>query len=404
MGLIILLHIIQHSHRGRVPLWRTGLAPPSFTGCEARVEPQQALLFTEEIYWTQFPRLANSSRTPYCLEFDPELSLGIRTNDTLCSRGFAANEDLYGMGIRFGIYFQWLTALLVNNLLPNGRKELQKVYLIFDVALCVAAYVSSFSGLCVFGIEIEVLYWLYWGGVVCVFASSPSRTRLQTKTSKWIGLNWSTAIQYATNIIMVYHGIWFVWHAYDQVFARMPCGTYQFFFVPVLDPSKAFCSLRDLLMQLLSPLVFPFIPFIPTLVFVLASEINDSIQDSILFQAFFPRVSSNTPGNTQPVDAASAETEIREHQSLSLRILRRFGTIYHGIIRYYRVIRKILGLPPHRGRGIRLITPIDIKDRRYAAKSFFFMPQNIQVCNINEETTASAVLRTCIWHHINNRG
>lgn len=266
-----------------ISAWHTGSAPQSFTGCEARVEPQQSLLFTPEIYWTQFPRIVQVENFTFA-KFDPGRSLNIRSNQTLCYQGFAGNEDLYGMGIRIGIYLQWFAALLVNNLLPEGRKEVQKVYLIFNMALCAATYILSFIGSCVFGIEIEILYWLYWGGFISVFASSPSRTRLKIKRGKWIGLDWKTAIQYTTNVLMAYHAIWFVWLAYDQVFSRMPCGTYQFLFAPVLDPSKTFCFLRDLLMQPILPLAGFFVLLVPILVFFLASEIMNSIHDSALCQ------------------------------------------------------------------------------------------------------------------------
>ena len=342
--------------------WHTGFAPQSFTGCEARVEPQQSPLFTPEIYWTQFPRVIQGGENSSFTKFDPGPSLNIRTNQTLCYQGFAGNEDLYGMGIRIGIYLQWLAALLVNNLLPDGRKELQKVYLIFNIALCAAAYESTFTERCVFGIEIEILYWLYWGGLICVSASSPSRTRLTIKRGEWIGLDWRTAIQYTTNVLMAYHTIWFVWLAYDRVFSRMPCGTYQFLFMPVLDPSKTFCLLRDLLMPVINTLVFPFVLSVPFLVVVLTSEIKNSVRDSTLCQFFFPRV-SNSSDNTQPGNVGAPEVGTGE--GLGLRVLQRLGGIYDGIKGVYRYFRVKWGLPVRGRRGIRLITPIDIKDRRY---------------------------------------
>ncbi|KAM7199550.1 hypothetical protein V8F33_004361 [Rhypophila sp. PSN 637] len=341
--------------------WGTGAWPQTFVGCEDRVEPQQSDLFSEVIYWTQFTRIYDIQS-----HFDPELFLSIRNNHTLCSRGFAANEDLYGLGIRAGVYLQWATALLVNNLLPDSHREAQRVYLVFSVSLCIATYVMSFvSGSCVFGIEIEVLYWLYWGGVVCVFASSPSQTRLGAKTAKWIGLDWETAIQYTTNIMMIYHGIWFIWWAYDQVFARMPCGTYQFFVAPLLDPSPTYNFVRDFLTQLISPVALPLLFAIPYMTYLLAAEIKNSIRDSTICQQFLPNWSKSATGTSpEPeVERQTTAMETRATKLLSL-FIRGLGSWYMWSKRFYRYLRLVTNLPVRARGGIRLITPIDVANRR----------------------------------------
>ncbi|KAM7217173.1 hypothetical protein V8F06_007464 [Rhypophila decipiens] len=323
--------------------WKTGAWPQTFVGCEDRVEPQQSDLFSEAIYRTQFTRIEGQQPNNIQPRFDRELFLSTHNNQTLCSQGFAANEDLYGLGIRTGIYLQWVTALLVNNLLPDSHREAQRVYLVFSISLCIATYVMSFvSGSCVFGIEIEVLYWLYWGGVVCVFASSPSQTRLGAKTAKWIGLDWDTAIQYTTNIMMIYHGIWFIWWAYDQVFARMPCGTYQFFVAPLLDPSPTFNFVRDFLTQLISPVALPLLFAIPYMTYLLAAEIQNSIRDSTICQQLFPNWS----------------------KSLLSLFIRGLGNCHLWNKKVYRFLRRVTNLPVRARGGIRLITPIDVAHRR----------------------------------------
>ncbi|KAK4211158.1 hypothetical protein QBC37DRAFT_389931 [Rhypophila decipiens] len=307
-----------------------------------------------------------NSTQPLFESFNPELFLSIRNNQTLCFQGFAANEDLYGLGIRAGIYLQWVTALLVNNLLPDGQREAQRVYLVFSVSLCLTTYVMSFfRGSCVFGIEIEVLYWLYWGGVVCVFASSPSQTRLGAKKAKWIGLDWKMAIQYTTHIMMFYHGIWFIWWAYDQVFARMPCGTYQFFVAPLLDPSPTYDFVRDFLTQLISAVALPLLFAIPYITYLLAAEIKNSIRDSTICQQFLPNWSKSATG-TSPEPEAEPQTtgmETRVTKLLSL-FIRGLGNWHLWNKKVYRWFRRKMDLPVRARGGIRLITPIDVANRR----------------------------------------
>ena len=147
--------------------WTVGSTPQSFRGCNPRVEPQQSILFTEDTYSTQFARLGSVvGRSNATLTFDSELFRSIQTNQTLCEHGFVGSADLYGLGIRAGIYLQWMTCIIANNLLSEKRQELRKVYVVFSLAMCIATIVSSFAVTCVFSIEILILYWMYWGGVL----------------------------------------------------------------------------------------------------------------------------------------------------------------------------------------------------------------------------------------------
>ena len=79
-------------------------------------------------------------------------------------------------------------------------------------------------------------------------------------------------------MLMTYHAIWFIWSAYDQVFSRMPCGTYQFFIVPMLDPSEGFWALRDFLTNIITPLTVPLLLVFPILTVLLASEIPNRLR------------------------------------------------------------------------------------------------------------------------------
>ena len=223
----------------RLSQWYT--MPQSNRRCEARVELQQASLFSDATYKTQFDRvILNDNPGPrYQSSFDHEIYRNVQIDQDLCYQGFAGNTDLYGQGIRSGLYLQWLSSLLANNTLPETRHDIQKVYLVFSLAICLATVISSFFDACIFAIEIEILYWMYWGGFLCVFASAPCPIQLGSK-SKWTKLNWTTMVLFTTHALMVYHGIWYIWYAYDQIFSRMPCGTYHFFLVPMLDPSERF--------------------------------------------------------------------------------------------------------------------------------------------------------------------
>ena len=152
---------------------------------------------------------------------------------------------------------------------------------------------------------------------------------------------------------MIFHGLWVVFHAYDQVFSRMPCGTYHFFLFLILDPSIGFWTFRDYLTHLILPIVPTLLTTFPLSSLLLISEVKYMIQHSTPYQILFPK----------PIISDRDQPQTTEHNasaqiSLGLRV-------YLFITREYRVFREMVRLPSHSRGGIRLVTPIDVKDRRF---------------------------------------
>lgn len=58
-------------------------------------------------------------------------------------RGFAGNSDLYGLGIRLGIYLQWISSLLANSLLPTTVSDSLDTNSIFLFAVFIAIAVAT---------------------------------------------------------------------------------------------------------------------------------------------------------------------------------------------------------------------------------------------------------------------
>lgn len=348
-------------------LWSVINLPNSFHGCQTRVTEQQSALFVpgdanltngnlvdRGIYHAQFDRIFLVSRdgSNNYNAINATLFREIHDNQTLCNNGFQGNSDYYGIGIRIGLYLQWMASLLANNFLPHTQTELQKVYLVFSLAICFATVITTFSGTCTFSIEIEILYWMYWGGYMCVFGSSPDVIAPELQV-KWVQLDWTTAILFFKHWMMTYHGVWFVWYGYDQSFARMPCGTYQFLFAPLLDPSERYANVRDLLMALFLPSVGSLVLGFPIMAMLLATEFKHAVQDSALFRTCFTR--HNVGSNLDNPN---------EGRSLSL-----LSRLYRRIKNIYGQIREVAGLPPYSRKGIRLIAQLDIRHRRYVTNS-----------------------------------
>lgn len=339
--------------------WSTGEMPRCLPSCKMRLATQQSTLFSDGIYDTQFARtltrIKNHNETEERLllfsAFDFEPFRGVQNNHMLCDTGFNGNGDIYGLGMRFGLYLQWISALVANNFLGTTRGDIRKVYLVFSVALCIVTLVSSFTKDCVFSIEIEVLYWMYWGGFVSVFASSLSPVRLG-RVTQWVDVDWTTIIFFITHWIMSYHGIWFVCYAYDQVFPRMPCGTYHFFLAPMLDPSTGYWLIRDWLSMMAVPIFYFIIHGFPLVLLLSLPEIKYAMTRSSIYQDLFGK------------SDASDDDQIEPTKHSSSKLLSFFQFIYNEIKEVQGDIRRICSLPSKRRNGIQLITPLDIKNRR----------------------------------------
>lgn len=345
-------------------IWPALSMPRSYSKCDARVSPDQASLFTPKIYHNQFDHivvwsLSNETglwKASNKFETDFALYDSIRANQTLCAQGFQANTDLYGLGLRFGVYTQWISSILSNNFMPADMAVLQKVYLVFCLAVCVTTVVLSIVHACIFSVEIELLYWLYWGGFVCVFASSPNSIRLG-QIPKWIGIDWMMVVLFAMHTVMIYHAMWFLWYAYDMVFSRMPCGTFHFFLIKLSDPSRSFYLTRMIFTFLIEPFIDIFVLVPPLVMILLLAEIKHFVQTSALFQLVFttPKQSGHEALQTQVIDIDRSTWRLRD-SSVYLRSRK----LYFGIRQYF-------GFPDHGHGGIRLITPIDLEHRRCVA-------------------------------------
>jgi hypothetical protein len=223
------------------------------------------------------------------------------------------------------------------------------VYLVFSLAMCLATLIASLNRTCIFSIEIEVLYWMYWGGIICVFGSAPCTVRLGT-VSKWIKLDWTAAFQFSTHWIMTYHGIWFIISSYDQSFSRMPCGTTHFFFAPVLDPSEEFWVLRDVLTLMALPLFLLLALAFPLVAMLLIPEVKHAVQDSTPYRVFFGR-------RAWYQQSESVELDLDEQPTIFERIYSIFKAMQNRL-------RVACSLPAQRLSGIRLVTPVDVKNRK----------------------------------------
>ena len=67
------------------------------------------------------------------------------TSRPICT-GFEGNSDIYGLGIRTGVYLQWFSSWLCMTVNPESAQELHAANSIFVFAIIIAAVVAAASG------------------------------------------------------------------------------------------------------------------------------------------------------------------------------------------------------------------------------------------------------------------
>ncbi|KAJ4006118.1 hypothetical protein NW752_001368 [Fusarium irregulare] len=357
-------------------LWWTGVLPTGSPVCNQRLEEKQHILLDKEYYGAQFDRVVIRNASIFVpLEFNQTWFLEIDNNADICYQGFEGNQDLYGLGVRGCIYLQWIAALITNNFLPATRQVSRGAWLTFSTAMCILAFVASTADYCVFSIEMEILYWLYWGGFVCVYASAPSQTE-PLEQARCVGLDWNSMIRYTLHILMACHGLWYSFCGYDQVFARMPCGTYHFMFAKLLDPSNAYSYTRDVLSAVFSIIGTLLLAGIPVAIVFIAAELKAPIKHSTVYRMLFRSGTRQSleeewqrlTGSNERISNGNG----RERHAASL-LLRMRDAFFGEALAMNDYVRHLVGLPEPRQGGLRLLTHEDVRQRRWVTACHLHM-------------------------------
>ncbi|CZS90512.1 uncharacterized protein RAG0_01570 [Rhynchosporium agropyri] len=139
--------------------------------------------------------------------------------------GFEGNSDTYGLGVRLGIYLSWLSIIIAAAWFPKIIGSLTDGLLVFLVAFLAATILVSTQNQKTYAVEIVVMAYLYFGGLVTcslsILAAGVRRPAEKHPVSLWRG-----TIMYITAIAMGLYHLWFYWG--PERFMDTPCGTWLF--------------------------------------------------------------------------------------------------------------------------------------------------------------------------------
>ncbi|KAL9125609.1 MAG: hypothetical protein Q9217_005206 [Psora testacea] len=155
--------------------------------------------------------------------------------------GFTGNSDIYGLGIRLGVYLQWVAALISKQYLVSSRagimRELLDVNTIFSLAIFIATVVlSTDHGGSAHGVEILIMLHIYFGSTYIISYEQLLRGR-HGQGLTFFGVLATICITTGMSAYAIYY--WF--HGLDLL-PRTECGSFAFLFAKVRleGPVKTF--------------------------------------------------------------------------------------------------------------------------------------------------------------------
>jgi hypothetical protein len=169
------------------------------------------------------------------------------SNETaLATCGFEGDENIYGLGVRLGVYFQWIATAVAYNAVPEQAAQVQTVNLCFQLSVLVAllyATAPSSAGDThqVKAVEAYIIFILCVGGVFArrgLYAVTARESDLATLKSQPGGRTKQRATPAGLTIILAINGailacgLWLAYHRLESL-RNDGCPNDVFFFAPV---------------------------------------------------------------------------------------------------------------------------------------------------------------------------
>jgi len=158
----------------------------------------------------------------------PSNILAHATADPTC--GFEGNNDIYGIGIRIGIYAQILAVWFANYFLLSEAQVLRDSVSIFSVAILIVTLIYASNPGDVYAVEAFVLLQiLAWSCITGVRAKS-SYSRATFSRGSFL----RRVVCEIVNLVNICLHVWFWWAGLDDT-KETPCGTWLMMYVVKTD-------------------------------------------------------------------------------------------------------------------------------------------------------------------------
>lgn len=178
-----------------------------------------------------YDSLGNLKREFYSHQTSPSFQLHDR-GDRGC--GFIGNPDIYGLGIRLGIYLQWIASCVSNTyfICPLEHPGLLDSYLVFNSALLIATFVLTAQPLDTHIAEMSIIFFMIFNGWSTAFPIHRRGRAISIRDEFWeVGAR--SALTFTLNLIWATYASWFWIAGVNSTFQGTPCGTKVFMFAEV---------------------------------------------------------------------------------------------------------------------------------------------------------------------------
>jgi len=158
----------------------------------------------------------------------PSNILAHATAEPTC--GFEGNNDIYGIGIRIGIYAQILAVWFANYFLLSEAQVLRDSVSIFSVAILIVTLIYASNPADVYAVEAFVLLQiLAWSCITGVRAKSSYSEATFSR-----GSFLRRVVCEIVNLVNICLHVWFWWAGLDHM-KETPCGTWLMMYVVKTD-------------------------------------------------------------------------------------------------------------------------------------------------------------------------
>ena len=193
----------------------------------------QIVLYVIALIFCLSATRSNASPLSLSAELSPRLSSAMPVRRAECS--LEGNSDVYGLGIRLGVYLQWLVSHIANRAYyaRGSIGNLLDTNTVFLSALLVATSLLSIRKDETYAVEIAISLYLMWGTLGSVFSIRGYRTILAPKDKFHMPFSLLGA-QMRANLCLAVSSfsIWF-WFAGAKSLKATSCVPYVFFFARV---------------------------------------------------------------------------------------------------------------------------------------------------------------------------
>ncbi|RPB11479.1 hypothetical protein P167DRAFT_536632 [Morchella conica CCBAS932] len=147
--------------------------------------------------------------------------------------GFDGDDNTYGLGIRIGVYLQWVTSAIAYGFLPTEAQGVRGVNSCFQAAMFAGLlFITITKGSGLYAVEAYMMLIFCMGGVCSGDAKADGGIFKAKQFAYHKASNIGGLIRFVLSTGFCVYGLWFFFTGMDHM-RHPPCSTWAYFFAKV---------------------------------------------------------------------------------------------------------------------------------------------------------------------------